>query len=264
VNYGQMLAVPMPRSGRVFADQSEERAELALDLGLVNHAELMAYDALDAALTPGRAYELLALVYIAKDNRRVALNFLNVLEKTLVHREWAEHYRSLLDSGAPLTTDVRIREIRENMVRTDRPEDAGILIPLVSEGWDWEPILNRLLEVNPRNRMAFEYLMSLYLLTDRPGMVAENLARMRSQGYTRMPVLYQEALLTAGFLHGQVLGPAERSFIDPALARTYRSLTDLFEEKSRDPAATLRAVQQDYGSFYFAYSMWCKANAKAE
>ena len=61
-----------------------------------------------------------------------------------------------------------------------------------------EPVdqtLAALLEHNPRNKMAFEYLMACYLLTGRVDKIVENMDRLRDLGYQRIPTLYEEAIL---------------------------------------------------------------------
>ena len=48
-----------------------------------------------------------------------------------------------------------------------------------SASWILETMLERLLERNPRNRMAFEYLMAHYLLTRQIDKMVANLRPLR-------------------------------------------------------------------------------------
>jgi len=55
--------------------------------------------------------------------------------------------------------------------------------------------LAALLGHNPRNRMAFEYLMACYLVTGRVERIVDNMKRLRDLGYEKIPTLYEEAIL---------------------------------------------------------------------
>ncbi len=250
-----MLPVPMPRWDRLVREGSMETAETCLDLGLVNHAELMAYDSLEAVEKPARAYRLLARVYLLKDNPAAARPILNLLRKTLVHRRWADRYLALLDGTPADHPDPRIAHIRSVMVTTDLPEDARLLYGLTNMAWDWEAVLKKLLDVHPSNKMAFEYLMSYYLLRGRTHQVVELLPLLKRLGYREIPDLYQEALLTDSLLAGRGPETLHSWPLKPPLVQKYSTLMRIYDRLGRDPAAAYEAVARSGGSTYFAYCL---------
>ena len=58
-----------------------------------------------------------------------------------------------------------------------------------------ESLLLRLLKRNRHNRMAFEYLMAHYLLTDKLEKLVANLYRFGDFDYPQLPRHCQEALI---------------------------------------------------------------------
>jgi len=58
-----------------------------------------------------------------------------------------------------------------------------------------ESNLNLLLRENPRNKIAFEYLMGFYLLNKDLRNFMDHLSLMEEMGYTKIPVSYQEAIM---------------------------------------------------------------------
>jgi hypothetical protein len=65
----------------------------------------------------------------------------------------------------------------------------------VTTGEPIDQTLAALLKRNPRNKMAFEYLMACYLVTGQVDKIVANVGKLREFGYERIPPLYEEAIL---------------------------------------------------------------------
>ena len=89
-----------------------------------------------------------------------------------------------LNEDPRLESDPRVRHLRRSMASEDR---AFLIV-------NYEASLLGLLEKNPDNKMAFEFLAH-YLCVARPDKVVENLRHLHRFGYRRIPRHFQEAIL---------------------------------------------------------------------
>ena len=161
-----------------------ECGDILFDLGRINESQHMAYEALE--LFGERPHTLQRLVYLhaIKGEPDAARRFLAVLERSLVHRRWARDCLQQLDADPTLAGVPVVASRRALMVERDF---TGRL--------DLETMLGQLLERNPRNRMAFEYLMAYYLLTRRIDKMVANLHRFDDFGQARLPRHCEEAIV---------------------------------------------------------------------
>jgi hypothetical protein len=251
---------PVDRSGEL--DQAEV-AEMYLDLGLLNFAELVAYNSLDRTDLPARACQVLVITYVLKGNPAAAKPLLGLLGKSVVHREWAERWSAWLGGARDERIDAWIAELRANAIVGDEPGDVPTLVALRMDGWSWETVCEKLLAVNGHNRMAFEYMVADHLLSNRPDRVVETLPRLREFGYPGIPVLYQEAILMDYCRTGRFAQGVDPAAIDPGVTSAYEEMMAAYRDHDHDPAATLEAIRDRYGRTYFAYYMRSLINAQA-
>jgi tetratricopeptide (TPR) repeat protein len=158
-------------------------SDIEIELGRVNEAEHMANEALELLGDRPAVLQRLALIHIVKGRREAARLFLRALGKDLVYADWARLQLDRLDSGPLMADDDEVAGIRSVMVLDDA---TGF--PTLRE------MLEQLLERNPRNRMAFEYLMADYLLAGDLDGIVRNIGRLGDFGYPDIPRHYQEAV----------------------------------------------------------------------
>ncbi len=144
----------------------------------------MAYEALEQF--GERPYTLKRLVYInvIKGEPEAARRFLALLEVSMLHRQWTVDCCWQLDADPTLSGVDVVASRRELMVVRDF---AGKL--------DLETMIGQLLERNPRNRMAFKYLIAHYLLTRQLDKMAANLHRFNDFDNAHLPRHCEEALV---------------------------------------------------------------------
>lgn len=158
-------------------------SEIFFDLGRVNESEQMAYEALELCGNRPEILKRLAQIYIIKGQPEAAKRFLLLLDRSLLHRGWARQVLHQLDSD-PALAGTSLATYRELAVQRDSVGDAG----------NTETLLKGLLERNPRNRMALEYLMAHYLLTRQTDKLFANRHRWDGLDYARYPRHIEEAL----------------------------------------------------------------------
>ena len=102
--------------------------------------------------TGARFIKRLAMINLVSGESGSAEKYLKILDKTLFYRKWA---KMMTPENQDEQTRTRIENMRRNLVRTD----------IVSSSNDYRPLLSGLLEANPDNTMARDYLLCFDLLT---------------------------------------------------------------------------------------------------
>ena len=215
-----------------------------LELGHVNMAEKLASEILATKSHLGIALEELAWISIVKGNPSTARIYLRALKKDIIYRRRAESLLRGLDSGFTRDQAAYIDGIRSKM-RDDTAAISGT-----------EPIdqtLAALLEHNPRNKIAFEYLMACYLLTGRVDRIAENMDRLDDLGYQSIPTLYQEAILIYYGARKQSVDLTRFRISRETLQRyrTFVQIRGAMQPQNRQ--AVLNRLIRDFGTSYFFY-----------
>ncbi len=113
--------------------------------------------------------------------------------------------------------------------------------------------LAALLACNPRNKMAFEYLMACYLLTGRVDKIVANMDRLPALGYQKVPTLYEEAILIHFGSQGRQID-LSRFAISPETLRRYETFVQLNSSMApQNQSAVLNRLIRDFGTSYFFY-----------
>ncbi len=163
------------------------RSDIYFDLGHFNEAKHWAHEALTVTGPTGWNLQRLALVYLIEGNKATARVFLNKLEKTLWFQSWAREHKKYTRQNIRLEEIPRFAEwiacrpTSDFLTFVDQPENDLI----------------HLLERNPRNKAAFEYLMAYYLITKRLDKFLQYFEYVKNFNYPSLPRHYEEALLVA-------------------------------------------------------------------
>lgn len=225
--------------------------DLFLELGQVNMAEKQVSELLAADVDCGSVYERLAWIHIIKGQYETARIFANALHRDPLYRKTARALIHIQDHG--LTED-QVKRV-EN-IRTCIPQHTEAVPESMGQ------VLMQLLRHNPNNKMAFEYLMTLYCLTRQVDRVAAWLPQAARFNYPSPPVLYQEA--AAVHLVAQNKGLDRESIpIAPETLKRYSRFTQLRAafQKGRQKAL-LRGLIDEFGSSYFFYHAFGQVGLK--
>jgi hypothetical protein len=176
--------VPMMPSTTGFA-WCVPMSELLFELGQVNYAEHWAHEALELK---GERPEL--LLSLSKINRllgrpQAGRNFLNRLEKNPFQSDTARLHLEEMDRDPLGTNNLELNSIRALMPANDNPSPY---LPAESQ-------LEQVLRANPKNRMAYEYLMIHHLLNRSLDDAVGLMRAMVELGYKTVPRHMEEAFL---------------------------------------------------------------------
>jgi hypothetical protein len=116
-----------------------------------------------------------------------------------------------------------------------------------------EEMLTGLLRQNPKNRMAFEYLMACYLLAAQHEKIVANIGGLTDLGYREVPPLYEEAMLIYQGMHGRRpdLGKLK---IKPETIDRYNRFVRLYHSiQPQNRQVVLQQLIREFGTSYFFY-----------
>ena len=218
-----------------------EYGDILFDLGRINESQHMAYEALEQFGERPHTLERLVYLHAVKGEPDAARRFLAVLERSLLHRDWARDLLQQLDADPTLAGLPVVASRRARMVQRD-----------FSGRLDLETMLGQLLEHNPRNRMAFEYLMAYYLLTRQVDKMAANLHRFDDFGQAGLPRHCEEAILIHLDTTGSPVIDLRGRRIRPETQRRGAEFVQAAEGLQGNPAA-FTALHQDFGDTYFFF-----------
>lgn len=158
--------------------------ELAMDLGMVNTAEKIAGEIMEnMGPFPDIVYRR-ALIQIAKGNTDAAAVYLGKLTGMPFYRAEAKRLLTMLDNNDAFSSEPRIAAMRTNMDTTD------YFLFTIS----YDAMLKRLLQSNPGNKMAYDYLMTFCIYNGQFDGLAALAPAAPAFGYTVLPRCWEEAL----------------------------------------------------------------------
>jgi len=231
--------------------------DLLLELGRVNEAEHNALELLENYPT-GRTLKRLALIKIIKNDMEAARLFLHVLRKDPLWGHWAEDYLRRLDSGENFSEDGTIQEIRKRMLAQD---DLSKVCTITGNGpmMNYYEMLIDLLKQNPENKMAFEYLMAIYLLDGNLQAVVDLLPYGDRFHYPALPTSYEEAALLYATGHQKELriessGLFFRNYkISTTTEDKFKLLRSILKQSGGSLKNAAPEISRDLKNTYFEY-----------
>ncbi|MBN1562036.1 hypothetical protein EH223_13265 [candidate division KSB1 bacterium] len=229
----------LPPEARAFF--SIQVSDLYWDMGFLNEAEhWVLEDHSNFSYSPWHLQRL-ALISILKGNSGLADMCLTALSKTILYRDWANHYRPLISQPHRLPENRLLSYMQSRQINKD------FIINSTFPEQDIQAILAQ----NRENTMAFEYMMATHMLTFRLGML---IAALES-GHTDLflPRHYQEAIIV--FLHNTDGQKSE--FITRLSPMTLTGFNEFMQMAGHgDDAAARDELREKYGHTYWYYSLF--------
>lgn len=127
----------------------------------------------------------LAMVNMISGKNQTARVYLRALQKRLFFSQWAKAYLTKLERDPALSGDEEIQRLRARIPKEN--EGRFIATP--------EMQLKAQIEHGNKNKMAFEYLLALYMLRGELWNVVEVAGRMEEYDYEEIPVAFEEVIL---------------------------------------------------------------------
>jgi len=176
---GLMLSHP------VFTRSYWHKYDLYIDLGLVGQADEELTESMVSFGDNPFILKKLAMVNLISGKNQTARVYLGSLQKQLFFGKWAREYLAKLEMDPELSSDNEIQRLRPLI---PKEEDGRFLVTP-------EMQLRAQIENGKKNKMAFEYLLALYMLRGEMWNIVEIAGRMEEYDYQKIPVAFEEAIL---------------------------------------------------------------------
>lgn len=227
------------------------QSQTLLELGQVNLAEHFAYEALEVEGERPDLLRMLAAINVLKNQPQAARVFLHALRQVPFHRAWAQAWLTRLETDPRLEEEPELRLIRSRMVNTDFPHNEMAVASFCRQ----------LLQANPTNQMAFEYLMAQYLLDRQLDGLVKELPRLEAFQYKALPRHLQEALVLYEHLHGGPAVDLGNRPIAPEIRQRFQRFSEAVGQPAHQTPDGQRRLAQQFGDTYWHYYFFRKQAA---
>ena len=234
-----------------------KRSDVFLDLGHVNVAEHMAFEALENIGELPAVLERLALVHVLKGQPEAARIFLRQLGRNPFFGNRAQAYLEALQKDPLLAGDPRVSQWRSVMIHDLYTAQSNLLLVPTEgrvlpgdDGTEPGQMLSVLLKANPENKMAFEYLIAHYLLNLQLDRVVERIGQFKALGYPELPRHVQEALFVYEKFSGGRMPDLHGYILSTEVRGRFAAFTHMVSRGAEDMEAVLK---EDFGDTYYHY-----------
>lgn len=164
--------------------KSEHGGQLYFDLGFINEAHHWAFESLISNGENADQLKMLAITNLINNKTESAAKYLRKLEISLFYSDWAKQQLLLTENPEQWSNNSFIQEKRKQLPHTDFFMNLNNLAP----------DLVQILQSNPDNKAAYQYLQSYYLLSNQVDLFAECLKEFQEPN-SPIPSIYQQALI---------------------------------------------------------------------
>jgi hypothetical protein len=221
------------------------------EIGHVNESLHWAYEALSVKGPTPDILKRLAICNILKGEYEAALKYLKNLEKTIFYNKWARSYIEAISKNPDLSSLPQLAMMKDNM-----PDKDFVFYSKHS------PLeLSALLEKNPENVMAVQYLVAYQMLNvdlaDFPVFI-NNLIALNCKTFPR----YFEEALILFMIHSGVTdqfkwGPFT---ISEETVNRFNEYDGVLKSFNHDIEAAKDAIYKSFGDTYWYYAMYIFPN----
>ncbi len=217
------------------------------EIGHINESLHWAYEALSVEGPTPDILKRLAIGNILKGEYEAALKYLKNLEKTVFHKKWSRSYIEAISEKPNLSSLPQLGMMKDNM-----PDKDFIFYSKHS------PLeLSMLLEKNPENVMAFQYLVAYQMLNvdlaDFPVFI-NNLIALNCRAFPRY---FEEALILFMINSGNTdkfkWGPFT---ISKETVNQFNEYDGVLKSFNNDMEAAKDEIYKSFGDTYWYYAMY--------
>jgi hypothetical protein len=217
--------------------------DLYIDLGLIGQADEVLTESMVMFRDNPCILKKLAMVNMISGRNQTARVYLGALQKRLFFGEWAQEYMAKLERDPELRGDNEIQRLRSLMPR----EGDGRFLS------DPEMQLKAQVENGKKNKMAFEYLLALYMLRGEMWNVAEVAGRIEEYDYEKIPVAFEEAILLNNTHNKKKVALKKMKIRDETRRRFDEFMASTVRYRTKDAARSelTRKFKNTYMYYYF-------------
>jgi len=212
------------------------------NIGLINEAHRWAFESMVMQGYRPENIKMLIRTELINGHYKIAGKYINVLKKTLRYRPLAKEYEAMLQNPDLIKKDpgmskkINLRSGSDFLIRL-KDQQANVLL---------------LLQSNPGNARAYEYMMAWFMLEKNVEKVVSEIGKMNGLGYERIPRHIEEATLLFIANSGKLPDLGNLRISDESISRfsLYNSNTANMNISDAQEAARL---QKSFGNTFWYY-----------
>jgi hypothetical protein len=211
-------------------------------IGLINEAHRWAYEEMVVYGWRPQSMKLLVKTNLINGNYRMAQKYIDILKKTIYYNSWAKQYERFIDDPELIKSDPELGEKLKLLpgniffIQLDNPQNN----------------ISNILESNPDNRKAYEYLIAWLLLNKDVETVVNNISRMKELGYKRIPRHIEEAVLSY-YNSKKVVPDLGGLTVSPETIMRFDQYVQSYMGIRQNPSSGKEMMQQKFGNTFWYY-----------
>ena len=232
------------------------------DMNMAQHAAMLG-QTFSVKHRSSRIVKRLAEINLVNGDTAVARKYLRMLDATLFHSEWAASLENMIDGkdtpadsvrktsdGKTIAVDSidRFIEMRARIIKHDTLRKAS----------DYVTSLRLLVESNPENTYAMNYLLCYYLLNKDVSPFYTTFEKYIKQNSANHSTLYMEALMITLFKDKAPPKKIKSLGITDEVITNFVEYTKLFDESN----GNMDLIREKYGSTYWFYYHFAQMKEK--
>jgi hypothetical protein len=228
---------------------SEEASAVAWKLGLINDSQHWAHEALEHRGPTPALLKQLGMVYMLKGMNGAADRFFQNLKNVPFQHAAADHLIRLNEHPEELAQDSVYKFVQSCMLVEDQISREKITS---SE-------LELLIKRNPRNKMAFEYLIAYDLLNANVKGVWDHLPDFSALNYVNIPRHVQEAMIVIATMVPNFDLNKLRGWVSPVTFNRFLEYQKINMKYKEDRNTARQILQARFGDTYWYFLMFVKS-----
>jgi hypothetical protein len=216
-------------------------SDLYFDLGSMSESMHWAYEMQTMQPYSPRCLKRLVIINIINRKWIIARKFLDVMDHNMLCNEWVAKYQGYLNDTTLAASDPLIAEKRRFTPK------------LTSINTGPEECLNLLMATNSKNRMAYDYLMSYYLLEMQFPKFLRGLDFFKTYKPSRLPLVWEEALTAIMLGSGKNPSEIQPGLISKVCIKRYQEFYGIIRKNGGDPAAARPHLTRGFYGTYWYY-----------
>ena len=212
-------------------------ADIYYNLGLINIAQRLTFEGMESipdAQKSSRAIKRLAETNLINGSIEVAHKYMRLLERTIFYRVWAKNELS--------SEEELLAESDWKKMKAMKPENDF----LFSEN-STMAMLKSLIQNNPDNRIACEYLLAYTLLKRDLMNFMESFPLMKKWHNSRIPVHYQEAVMQIWYFNGRQDNSLP-VYISVEIVDQFKRFMQIYQQNPKD-----ERLKDFFGTYWYYY-----------
>jgi hypothetical protein len=210
------------------------------DLGFINESAHWTFEAQTIFPNSPRLMKRLVQIHLITGQYKIAEKFLNRLSENMLYQDWVNEYRKFIQDTSLVAKDPEFAWKRKCQPLGNFTANT------------YEDKLYKLMEANPANRMAFEYLLCSSLLNSDLGTFEKLLRENKTFPKNPLPRSWDEATVLFSYIK-QITPGTEDVRFSPEKQKQFVSFIKAMKPFGNDWISARQSLKNEFGTTYWYY-----------